>query len=392
MSTPRVAHIDMDAFFVEVERLHDPKLRGKPVIVGGSPKGRGVVAACSYEARAFGIHSGMPSAKAQRLCPHAIFVRGGHGHYSSYSKKVREILHRYAPVVQPASIDEFYLDFTGTERLYPVFMDVGQRIRADVRNEIGLPCTLGLATNKLVSKVAAGEAKPDGLMEIEAGREAEFMGALPIARLPGIGKVTQERLGEMGIRTLGQIGEFGERQLERMFGKWGLGMLNGARGICESHVHPPGESGSMSHETTFGEDTTDNEYLDSTLVHLVSMLAYQLRERKMLAGGVGLKLRYSDFRTFTRSQVIEPTSRDADLLRIVRGMFAKIYSRRVRVRLLGVRVERFCPDGEQFEIFGYKVRNRELLLSECIDEVRNRFGKYSIRPGRALVRLTQRGA
>jgi DNA polymerase-4 len=350
------------------------------------------VAACSYEARVFGIHSGMPSAKAYRLCPQAIFVRGGHGQYGKYSRQVRGILHRYAPVVQPASIDEFYLDFTGTDRMYPVFVDVARRIKSNIRGETGLPCTIGLATNKLVAKVAAGEAKPDGLMEIAPGDEAAFMGALPIAKLPGIGKVTQERLGEMGIRTLGQLTEFGERQLVRMFGRWGAAMLDGARGISHSVVHEPGESGSMSHETTFGEDTTDMEYLDSTLVHLVALLGTQLRERRILAGGVGMKLRYSDFRTYTRSMSIEPTSRDSDLLRAVRAMFGRMYTRRIRVRLMGVRVERFCPDGEQFELFGYRVRSRERTLSECVDEIRGRFGDHSIRPGHALTRKVRRGA
>jgi DNA polymerase-4 len=334
----------------------------------------------------------MPSAKAYRLCPQAVFVRGSHGLYGKYSKQVRGILHLYAPVVQPASIDEFYLDFTGTERIYPDFLDLGRRIKAHIRDEIGLPCTVGLATNKLVAKVAAGEAKPDGLMEIEPGYEAAFMGALPIEKLPGIGKVTQQRLREMGIHRLGQLDEFGEHHLTCMFGKHGAGILNGARGICESRVHEPGESSSMSHETTFGEDTTDIEFLDSTLVHLVSLLGHQLRERKILAGGVGLKLRYSDFRTYTRSRTIEPTNHDSDILRVIREMFAKIYTRRIRVRLLGVRVERFCPDGEQLGLFGYETRSRERRLAECIDEIISRFGTHSLLPSQALVRKLRRGA
>ncbi len=382
----------MDAFFVEVERLHDPSLRGRPVIVGGNPKGRGVVAACSYETRVYGVHSGMPSARAHRLCPNAVFVRSAYGHYGDYSRQVRGILHRYAPVVQPASIDEFYLDFTGTERIYPDFLALGRRIKADIRGEIGLPCTIGLATNKLVAKVAAGEAKPDGLLEVGSGQEAAFMGPLPIAKLPGIGKATQERLREMGIERLYQLSEFGERNLVRMFGKHGAGMLAGSLGMCESRVHEPGESGSMSHETTFNEDTTDIEFLDSTLVHLVSLLGHQLRERNLLAGGVGLKLRYSDFRTYTRSKTVNPTSRDSDILRVVREMFAKTYTRRIRIRLLGVRLDRFCPDGEQFSLFNFDTLSRERRLAECIDDIINRYGDYSIRPGQALVRRLKRGA
>jgi len=386
MLASRIGLVDMDAFFVEVERLCDPKLRGKPVIVGGNPKGRGVVAACSYETRVYGVHSGMPSAKAYRLCPRAIFIGGSHGLYGKYSNQVRGILHRYAPVVQPASIDEFYLDFTGTERIYPSFAGIGRRVKEAIRAETGLPCTIGLATNKLVAKVAASEAKPDGLIEIEPGREAEFMGALAIGKLPGIGDVTRQRLEEMGIHRLGQLCELGERFLGQMFGKWGAGILDGARGICDSRVHEPGEATSMSHETTFGEDTTDSEYLDSTLVHLVSLLGHQLRERGILAGGVGLKLRYSDFRTYTRSRSIEPTSHDADILRAVRSMFSALYTRRIRVRLLGVKLERFCPDGEQLSLFNYDTRSRERRLAECVDDVRIRFGKYSLVPVQALVR------
>ena len=301
-----IAHFDLDAFFVSVEILKDPSLKGKPIIVGGDGQ-RGIVAACSYEARKYGIQSAMPALTAKRLCPHAIFLKGSYHDYSKYSRRVTQIIAESVPVYEKASVDEFYIDMTGMERFFGV-NEYTKQLREKVINETGLPISYGLSTSKLVSKMATNEAKPNGYIEVAPGKETAFLWPLTVDKIPGVGKQTQIQLHNLGIFTIEQIAKTPADQLEYHFGKWGKKLWEKSYGISDSPVEHYSEQKSISHENTFNADFADINFLHAELVKLTEQTAYNLREDRKLTGCVTLKLRYADFTTVSKQEVISSTA------------------------------------------------------------------------------------
>jgi DNA polymerase-4 len=376
-----VAHIDMDAFFVSVERLLDPSLAGRPVVVGGDPRGRGVVASASYEARRRGVHSAMPSRRARELCPEAVFLPGHHHLYGDYHRRVRAVLERYAPVVEAASIDEFYLDFSGCRLLYGAIFPLLRWIRDRIAGDLGLPSSAGLAANKLLAKIASGLAKPAGVLWVPPRAEADFLAPLPARTLPGVGPATERELSGLGIRRVGHLASFPERVLEGALGKWGAALARRARGISESPVSEEGERKSVGHEVTFTEDSADPEVLEAVLCRLVERAAYRLRAAGLRAGGLTLKVRYSDFRTVTRSRKVPSTDRDGDLFRAARELLAGAVSRRVRVRLLGVSLDRLGGTAEQLGLFSPERERKRGRLFPAVDRLREKFGFEAVTLG-----------
>jgi len=369
-----IAHLDMDCFFVSVERLLDPSLAGKPVVVGGDPDGRGVVASASYEARRFGVRSAMASRRARELCPQLIFAPGHHRLYGEYHEKVREILARYAPGVQAASIDEFYLDFSGCTLIYDGIFPLLRRIRALIAAELGLPSSAGLAANKLLAKIGSRLAKPGGVMWIPPGAEAEILAPLPVRAIPGVGPVAGAALERLGVTRIGHLASIPSKVLEAALGSWGPELARKARGESDSPVEEGGERKSVGHETTFAEDTADQIVLEATICHLVEKAAHRLRKAGMKAGGVTVKVRYSDFRTVTRSRGIAASDRDGELLAVARELMAGAVGRRVRVRLLGVSLERLRAGSEQLGLFTAARDARLASLFPAVDRVRAKYG------------------
>jgi len=370
-----IAHLDMDCFFVSVERLLDPSLAGKPVVVGGDPDGRGVVASASYEARRFGVRSAMASRRAKELCPQLIFAPGHHHLYGEYHDKVREILARFAPGVQAASIDEFYLDFSGCDLLHGAIFPLLRRIRELIAAELGLPSSLGLAANKLLAKVGSRLAKPAGVMWIPPGAEAEILAPLPVRAIPGVGPVTGAALERLGVTRVGHLASIPEKVLEAALGAYGPELARKARGESDSPVEEGGERKSVGHETTFEEDTADPVVLEATICRLVEKAAHRLRKAGMKAGGVTVKVRYSDFRTVTRSRGLPAASdRDGELLTAARELMFGAVGRRVRVRLIGVSLERLRAGSEQLGLFTASRDARLASLFPAVDKVRAKYG------------------
>ena len=376
-----ILHIDMDAFFVSVEEVRDPTLKGKPVIVGGDPNGgRGVVAAASYEVRKYGIHSAMPISRAKRLCPHAIFLRGSHGLYSEFSKRIFDIMNTYSPLVEPMSLDEAYVDMTGCERLHGAIIDTAVRMHDDIKSQVGINASIGMATNKLMAKIASGMAKPNGLLRILPGHEAVFLAPLPVGRIPGIGPKSVEEFKRMGIHTVRDLAALPLELLEEAHGEWGTRLYEKARGISHSPVLKRDDTRSISRETTLKEDSADSSFLESQLSWLVEKAASQLREEGLRARCVSLKLRDSDFRTVTRSLTLnEATCEDHVIFDTVGGLFRKLFTRWTRVRLIGVALTSLtsgvAPQMELFENLGSKQWQK---LYQGIDRIRDKYGFRSI--------------
>ncbi len=332
----KILHIDMDAFFVSVEQVLDPSLKGKPVIVGGLG-GRGVVSAASYEARSYGVHSAMPMTRARRLCPQAIFLSGSHGKYSEFSARIFEILDRYSPLVEPMSLDEAYLDLTGCERLQGPILKAATRLHNEIQERVGINASIGIASNKLMAKVASNLAKPNGMLRVLPGQEERFLAPFPIKCIPGIGPKMATQLKRMGIQKVSQLALLSCELLEKAYGIWGRGLYERAHGICRSPVLKREETRSISHETTLKEDSEDPQFLESKLSYLVEKAGSRLRASILRARCVTLKLRYSDFKTVTRSFTLtQPVDEDYVILQTVLGLFRKSFTRRTRVRLLGV--------------------------------------------------------
>jgi len=367
---------------VSVEEVLDPSLKGRPVVVGGDPDGRGVVAAASYAARKYGIHSAMPLARARRLCPQTVFVRGSHGRYAEFSRRVFDILETYSPEVEPMSLDEAYLDLTGCQRLHGPVLETAQRMRDEIRSHVGLNASIGIAANKLVAKVASDYSKPNGLLWIVPGMERRFLAPLPIERIPGIGPRGAGELRRLGVRTVGGLSALPRDLPEEVFGKWGAALYFKSRGICDSPVSGAREDHrSISRETTLDEDSLDAAFLESTLSYLVEKAAAQLREAELFTRSISLKLRYSDFQTVTRSHTLdEPTAEDSEIFRTsVRLFRGEIGARRTRVRLIGV-----CLSGltrrrhRQAGLFDTGDPLRTDRLYSGIDRIRRKFGFRSI--------------
>lgn len=370
---PIIAHFDLDSFFVSVEILNNPSLRGKPVIVGGAE--RGVVAACSYEARKFGIHSAMPSSQAKRLCPQAIFVKGNYSAYSRYSRWVTNIIAGKAPLFEKASVDEFYLDLTGMDKYFdPLQWTI--TLRQQIVSETGLPISFGLANNKMVAKIATNEAKPNGYLHISAGREKEFLAPLDVNKIPGVGEQTEQVLKHMGLHTIADIHKSSADELDNRLGKWGIDLWNKAQGIHTSRVAPYHEAKSISTENTFDENMLDMKFLMKELVRMTEKIAFELRQDEKVAGCIAVKIRYPDFETTSRQTTIAYTAAEDEMIPVAKDLFNKLYKKGTPVRLMGVRLSELTNNAVQTNLFSDA--QRKAGLYKAIDAVKNRFGKASL--------------
>ncbi|UAY51602.1 DNA polymerase IV [Ferruginibacter albus] len=370
-----IAHFDLDSFFVSVEVLKDPSLKGKPVIVGGNSK-RGIVAACSYEARKYGIHSAMPSAKAFQLCPHAISIRGSYSDYSRYSRWVTQIIADKAPLFEKASVDEFYLDLTGMDKYFdPLQWTID--LRQKIIDETKLPISFGLASNKMIAKMATDEAKPNGYLHIPFGKEKEFLAPLPVNKIPGVGKQTFEVLKAMGIKTISDIQKFSKEELEERLGKWGIELWNKSLGIHKGKVTSFHEAKSISTESTYMDNATDISFLMSEVVRMSERIAYELRQDEKVAGCVAVKIRYPDFETTSRQTTISYTCADDEIIPVAKELFHKLYKKGMPVRLLGVRLSELTGDSVQTNLFNDV--ERKVDLYKAIDDVKKRFGKVKLK-------------
>ena len=369
-----IAHFDLDAFFVSVETLRNPKFRGKPLLVGGGSD-RGVVAACSYEARKFGIHSAMPMKIARRLCPEAIIIRSDIEAYSKYSRLVTDVIKDTVPVFEKASIDEFYIDLTGMDKFFGCLQFTDQ-LKKKIYKESGLPISWGLASNKLISKVATNEVKPNGQLEIPFGNEKTFLAPLSIIKIPGIGKETGYKLLKMGVETVKVLSEIPMEMMENLLGKPGIDLWRKANGIDETPVMPYHEQKSISTESTFQTDTIDTHFLHSQLVRMTEEIAFQLRQQNKLTGCVTVKVRYSNFETFTKQITIPYTNADHVLLQTAKELFNKLYERRLLIRLLGIRFTHLIPGNYQISLF--EDTQEMIKLYQAIDSVKKRFGEKTL--------------
>lgn len=369
-----IAHFDLDAFFVSVELLRNPALKGKPLIVGGDGQ-RGIVAACSYEARTYGIQSAMPSLTARRLCPHAIFIRGSYQEYSKYSRLVTSIIADKAPVYEKASIDEFYVDLSGMEKFFGV-SQYTRELRDTIVRETGLPISYGLSTSKLVSKMATNEAKPNGYLEILPGQETAFLWPLAIEKIPMVGKQTAHQLKSMNIHTIEQLAKTPVENLEAAFGKWGESLWKKANGLYFSPVEPYSEQKSISHENTFDEDKDDLVFLHNEMVRLTEKTAFDLRGDEKLTGCITVKIKYADFEVATKQEAIPYTALDDVLLAKAKSLFQKLYKRDRKIRLLGVRFSQLIPFTMQMDLFNNTAG--KLQLYQAMDGIKNQFGNSVI--------------
>lgn len=365
-----VIHLDLDAFFVAVECKRNPKLKGKPLIIGGSSR-RGVVAACSYETRRFGVHSAMPMYLALQLCPDALVISGDMEAYSQHSHLVSDIVADSVPMFEKASIDEFYIDASGMDRFFGAFKWAVE-LRKKIIRESDLPISLGMSVNKLVSKVATGEFKPNAEKLVPAGTERDFLAPLTVDKIPMIGKQTASFLYDMGVRTVSTLREMPMNFLMSAFGKNGIALWNKANGIDDSPVVPYMEQKSISTENTFDQDTIDVKRLKSILIAMVEKVAFELREQKKLTSCVTVKIRYSNFDTETKQIHIPYTSSDQIILRVVLQLFDKLYNRRMLIRLVGVRVSSLVHGNHQISLFDDTAES--INLYEAIDRIKHRHG------------------
>ena len=378
-----IFHLDMDAFFVSVEELFDPSLKGKPVVVGGRPDQRGVVSAASYAARKFGVHSALPLRTAYKLCPQAVFVDGHPERYREYSHKVFAVLNEFSPVVAMASIDEAYLDMTGTERLYGPPLEAAHKLHGRVKQATQLNCSIGISASRMVAKVCSDQAKPNGVLWVLPGEEARFLAPLEVRRIPGVGKVTEENLHACGVRKVGDLAKLDERFLEERFGKWGLALAGKARGMdaggwYDAEIGANEDPKSISHEHTFSEDTSDGGVLEATLARMSEMVARRLREHRFQARTVQLKLRYSDFKTYTRAQTLShATAVDIEIIQAIRELFRKNWSGKP-VRLLGVHTSSFETGEGQMHLLEQETGERWKKTLGAVDRLRDRFGEESV--------------
>jgi DNA polymerase-4 len=365
-----ILHLDLDTFFVSVERLMDRRLHGKPLLIGGTGD-RGVVASCSYEARKFGVHSGMPMRMARELCPEALVIRGNSATYSKYSHAVTDIVREAVPVCEKTSIDEFYADLTGMDRFFGCWQ-YSSELRQKVMRETGLPISFGLSQNKTVSKVATGEAKPDNAIRIEHGTERPFLAPLGIRKIPMVGEKTYQTLRNLGVRRIATLQEMPVDMMERVLGKPGRIIWRKAQGEDPSPVMPTSERKSISTERTFRKDTTDTAQLRSILLAMAENLAFQLRRGNKLTACITLKVRYSDFDTRTLQARIPYTAADHRLVPTALELFDKLYDRRVLVRLVGIRYSHLVGGGMQMDLF--EDDDQRNALYQAMDGLRDRFG------------------
>ena len=378
-------HIDLDAFFVSVEQTLRPELKGKPVVVGGRPDRRGVVASASYEARVFGLHAGMPLATAHRLCPQAIFIEGSFSRYREASNRFMAILADFSPYLEPVSLDEAYLDVTGFESIHGSIQQMAVAIKQRIKDELGLPSSIGIASCKVVAKIAADVSKPDGLVEIAAGEERSFLVPLPIGKLPGVGEKTERELETLSIRTIGELAKAPLATLKSRLGVFVEVLHHHANGIDERKVEPPGAAKSISRETTFGQDTRDHSLLKATLGYLGERVGAELRQEGRQTRCVILKLRYADFSTITRRTTLTKAT-DVDQTIINTGLMLlerTLSQEKKLVRLIGIGISNLTEPGRQLDMLDTSDSRLE-RLNKAIDRIRKKYGFSAIQTGRTL--------
>ena len=373
-SNRHITHLDLDTFFVSVERLINPKLIGKPVLVGGSGD-RGVVASCSYEARKFGIHSAMPMYTAKRLCSHAIVVKGDYEAYSKYSNLVTEVIRDNVPMFEKSSIDEFYIDMTGMDKFFGC-SKFSAELKQRITRESGLPISYALASNKLISKVATNEVKPNGQLEIPFGKERSYLAPLNVTKLPGVGDKTKILLLNMGVSKVETLAKIPIELMINLLGKSGADLHRKANGIDESPVVPFHEQKSISTENTFQQDTTDLNFLHAELSRMTEKIAFQLRCDNRLTGCVSVKIRYTDFETHNIQKTIPHSNQDQTLLQTVRELFTKLYTRRILIRLIGIRFTNLIPGNYQINLF--EDTQEKIKMYQAIDSIKKQFGEKFI--------------
>jgi len=379
-----IFHVDMDAFFVSVEELFDPSLKGKAVVVGGQRHERGVVSAASYEARKFGVHSAMPLRTAAKLCPTAIFVDGHPKRYRECSEKVYRVLQSFSPLVEMASIDEAYLDMTGTDRLHGPPLYAAHLLHHKIKSDTQLNCSIGIGTSRLIAKVSSAKAKPHGILWVIPGQEAKFLAPLDVRDIPGVGKVAEQNLNALGILRVGDLARFDESFLEERFGKWGLALAGKARGEdaggwFDSEVGADTDPKSISHEHTYNEDTSDANKIESTLMRLSEMVGRRLREHGLYARTIQLKLRYKDFTTITRAHTLpDPTQLDIEIFEQARNLFHRNWRKGAQVRLLGVQASSFSTKTLQADLIEGDRRQRWQQALSAADHLRDKFGETSV--------------
>ena len=378
-----IFHVDMDAFFVSVEELLDPALKGKAVVVGGQRHERGVVSAASYEARKFGVHSAMPLRTAAKMCPHAIFLDGHPGLYREYSSKARAVLNDFSPAVEMVSIDEAYIDMTGTEKLHGPPLRAAHLLHHEMKQRTGLNCSIGAGSSRLMAKICSDQAKPNGILYVLKGQEQSFLAPLDVGKIPGVGKVTKARLNGMGIVRIGDLLRLEESVLEANFGQWGVALAGKARGEdagawFEGEVGEEWQAKSISHEHTFNEDTRDAGTLESTLARLSEMVGRRIREQGFSARTIQLKFRYSDFSTFTRAQSLSAaTDVDMEIFATVMKLFRDNWDPMRPIRLLGVHASNFQDSPAQLDLLGDQRGKWSRALSAS-DRLRDKYGESAV--------------
>jgi DNA polymerase-4 len=372
----------LDAFFVSVEQAINPKLKGKPVIVGGDPERRGVVASASYEARPFGIHAGMPSSRARRLCPQAIFTRANFPRYRDASNRFMEILADFSPNIEPLGLDEAYLDVTGCEEPYGSPRKLARAIKERIHKELKLTASVGIGTCKVVAKIASALCKPDGLLEIAPGGEQAFLNPLPIAKLPGVGEKTEQSLKEMGITTIGELASLPLDTITRRLGATGEVLHSYARGIDEREVEAPGEAKSISQQLTFARDTLDRNFLEANLHTLCQEVCQELRRQNKRAKCVAIRLRYADFKTITRQVTLQEAS---DVTQVIFTTAQQLLSKTLAqqekpIRLIGIRISSLAGEEKQLPMFDSRVAKLG-HLDQAVDKIRKKYGPTAIKTG-----------
>ena len=369
-----IVHMDLDTFFVSCERLLDSRLMGKPVLIGGTSD-RGVVASCSYEARAFGIHSAMPMRMAKQLCPEAIILRGNSGVYTKFSNDVTQVIKESVPLYEKTSVDEFYIDLTGMDKFFGCHK-MASELRQRIMKETGLPISFGLSINKTVSKVATGEAKPNNQIQIQSGTEKPFLAPLSVRKIPMVGEVTYKSLCDLGIKRIQTVQQMPLKLMHRVLGKNGISIWKKANGIDNSPVIQYHERKSISTERTFDRDTTDIHKLRGIIIAMAENLAYQLRRGHKLTACITFKIRYSDFQTYTQQKRIPYSALDTSIIPVVLDLFNKLYNRRLLVRLVGVKFSHLVQGGHQIDCF--QDDEKLIQLSRAIDKMRERYGDRAV--------------
>lgn len=385
-----ILHVDMDAFYASVEQRDDARLRGRPVVVGGSAQGRGVVCAASYEARQFGIHSAMPAVRARRLCPHAVFITPRMGHYAEISAQIHEIFHRYTPLVEPLSLDEAFLDVTGSEALFGSSVEIGKMVKREIADQTGLVASVGVAPNKFLAKIASDLDKPDGFVIVDGDNVTGFLHPLPISRLWGVGRVTEQTFQRLGVRTIGDLSRFSLEALKEQFGRHGEHLHNLSHGIDQRTVESTRWAKSISHETTFASDIDDINILRAWTIELAGQVCWRLRQHQLHGRTVQLKLRFANFDTITRAKQLDaPTNVTAEIQTTALRVLERIELRQP-IRLLGVGVSGFdASTVRQKSLFDEAERETQQRVDAAADEIRKRYGSRSLTRGSNILHQTE---